>query len=292
MKVVVGVDAGGTKLAVRVEALDGTVRADERYPADDWAASPVDSAARWLLDRVGRAVPDGDEIVALGVGAQGCDTRSHCLRLADAITALGVPAVVVNDAALLVPAAGLDAGIGVIAGTGSIGVGADADGAPLFAGGWGWVLGDEGSAPAILREATKAALSAYDGGAADDGLLGALLSHYGVSSPQALARVVNDEPTTANWGPGAVAVFRAADRGSGLAVRVVESAAGHLAGLVEQLVRRGAVGETVVAGGSVLVRQPRLASALRARLDPSLLFCLLSVPPVVGGVVLARRLVG
>lgn len=292
MRVVVGADAGGTKLAVRVETLDGTVRADERYPADDWSASPVDSAARWLLDRVRQAVPDGDEIVAAGIGAQGCDTREHCVHLADAIAALGVPAVVVNDAALLVPAAGLDTGIGVIAGTGSIGVGADADGALLFAGGWGWVLGDEGSAPAILREATRAALAAYDGGAADDGLLAALLAHYGVPSPQALARAVNDDPTTANWGPGAVTVFDAAERGSALAARVVDDAAAHLAGLVDQLVRRGAVGDTVVAAGSVLVRQPRLAAALRDRLDPSLALRLLTVEPVVGGVALARRLAG
>jgi N-acetylglucosamine kinase-like BadF-type ATPase len=289
VKVLVGTDAGGTKLAIRVTTVDGVALADARYPADDWSASPVDSAARWLLDRVRRAVPDGDDVVAAGIGAQGCDTREHCVALADAVAALGVPAVVVNDAALLVPAAGLDAGIGVVAGTGSIGVGTDADGGVLFAGGWGWVLGDEGSAPAILREATKTALRACD---ADDGLLSALLAHYGVAGPQALARAVNDEPTTANWGPGATAFFAAADAGSALAARVVDDAAGHLAGLVGQLVRRGAVGDTVVAAGGVLRNQPRLAERFAHHLagsHPGLTVHLLDVPPVAGGVVLARR---
>ncbi|KIF78534.1 hypothetical protein QR77_03030, partial [Streptomyces sp. 150FB] len=213
MRVLVGADVGGTKLAVRVETLDGVVRADTHHPAEGWEASPVGDAARWLVEHLTRAVPAGDEIAAFGIGAQGCDTQEHCARLAEAVEALGVPAAVVNDAALLIPAAGLDTGIGVIAGTGSIGVGADADGTVLFTGGWGWVLGDGGSAPAIVREATKAALTAYDEGRADDGLLTALLEHFGADGPQSLARIVNDEPTTGNWGPGAPAVFRAADDG-------------------------------------------------------------------------------
>jgi N-acetylglucosamine kinase-like BadF-type ATPase len=292
MRVVAGADVGATKVAVRVEALDGTVRADVTYPSDGWEASPVEAAARWLLERLSRAVPEGDEIAAAGIGAQGCDTQEHCTRLAAAVEALGVPAAVVNDAALLVPAAGLDAGIGVIAGTGSIGVGADAGGTVLFAGGWGWVLGDEASAPAVVREAAKAALAAHDDGLPDDGLLSALLAHFAVDGPPALARAVNDEPWPGSWGPAAPAVFRAADAGSALAARVVDEAAAHLELLVTRLVRRGAVGAAVVAAGSVLVNQPRLAGAFRARLarsHPGLTLRLLEVPPVVGGVALARR---
>jgi N-acetylglucosamine kinase-like BadF-type ATPase len=292
MRVVVGADVGATKLAVRVEALDGTVRADVALPSAGWEASPVGDAARWLLERLSRAVPEGDEIAAAGIGAQGCDTQEHCARLAAAVEALGVPAAVVNDAALLVPAAGLEAGIGVIAGTGSIAVGADAAGTVLFAGGWGWVIGDEASAPAVVREATRAALAAHDDGLPDDGLLSALLSHFGAADPPALARAVNDEPLPGHWGPAAPAVFRAADGGSALAARVVEEAAAHLALLVTRLVRRGAAGSTVVAAGSVLTHQPRLSGAFRAHLTrahPSLALHLLEVPPVAGGLVLARR---
>ncbi|HEX3789928.1 MAG TPA: BadF/BadG/BcrA/BcrD ATPase family protein [Pseudonocardiaceae bacterium] len=292
MRVLVGADVGGTKLAVQVTALDGTPLADLHVAAEGWAAAPVDEAAYWLLTHLAGAVPAGDEIAALGIGAQGCDTPEHCAHLAAAIEARCVPATVVNDAALLVPAADLTAGIGVIAGTGSIAVGTAADGAVLFAGGWGWVLGDEASAPAILREATRSALAAHDDGRPDDGLLAALLARFGVADPPALARAVNDEPTTANWGRGAVSVFQAADAGSVLAAQVIDEAARHLTVLVDQLVRRGSVGETVVAAGSVLLNQPRLVERFRARLavvQPALRLILLTVPPVAGGVVLARR---
>ncbi|GHH72574.1 ATPase [Streptomyces sulfonofaciens] len=289
----VGADVGGTKIDIRVEALDGTVRAMVRRPAGDWEAVPVEAAARRLVGDLRAAVPAGDEIAAVGIGAQGCDTQEHCAHLAEAVEAVGaVPAAVVNDAALLVPAAGLDHGIGLIAGTGSIGVGTDAAGNVLFAGGWGWVLGDEGSAPAIVRDATRAALAAHDTGLADDGLLAALLGHFGAADPPALARLVNDRPDPGLWGPGAPAVFRAADAGSALAAQVVDEAAEHLRTLVARLTGRGAVGGAVVAAGSVLVRQPRLARRLGALLalsHPGLTLRLLDVPPVIGGVALARR---
>ncbi|MEV7341058.1 BadF/BadG/BcrA/BcrD ATPase family protein [Streptomyces sp. NPDC093544] len=291
MKVLVGADIGGTKLAIRVAAPDGAVRVDVEVPSTGWEAAPVKEAARWLLDRVGPVLPEGDEIAALGVGAQGCDTQEHCARLTAAFEALTVPAAVVNDAALLIPAAGLDSGIGVIAGTGSIAVGADAEGTVLFVGGWGWVLGDEGSAPAIVREAAKAALARQDEGREDDGLLSELLAHYGAADAPELARAVNDSPTPATWGPAAPAVFRAAAAGSASALAVVDDAAAHLIALVSRLRTRGAVGQTVVAAGSVVLGQPLLADRLRDRLAAAqldLTLRLLDVPPVAGAVALAR----
>jgi N-acetylglucosamine kinase-like BadF-type ATPase len=290
--VIVGLDAGGTKLGVRVVSLDGSLIADVSLPAEDWSASPAGDAASWLVARVRRVVADTDRVLAVGVGAQGCDTVEHCAELEASLGALGYPAAVVNDAALLVPAAGLESGIGIIAGTGSIAVGADGSGETLFAGGWGWVLGDEGGAPAIVREATIAALSAHDEGRADDGLLSALELAFGVKSPQALARAVNDAPAPENWGPRAIAVFAAADAGSALAVAVVERAADALGVLVDQLVRRGAVGAAVVTAGSVIANQPRLFAALSARVTaahPSHTVVLLGDAPVAGGVELARR---
>jgi N-acetylglucosamine kinase-like BadF-type ATPase len=291
--VIVGLDAGGTKLGVRVVDLDGSRIADVSLPAEDWSASPAGDAARWLAERIRRVVGDDDHVVAVGVGAQGCDTVAHCAELAHALGEEGYPATVVNDAALLVPAAGREAGIGVIAGTGSIAVGTDADGETLFAGGWGWVLGDDGGAPAIVREATIAALAAHDDALPDDGLLSALQRAFGVDSPQALARAVNDTPTPENWGPRAIAVFAAADAGSARAVAVIESAADHLAALVGRLVRRGATGDAVVTAGSVIANQPRLFAALSARIaaaHPSLAVVPLGDAPVAGGVELARRL--
>jgi N-acetylglucosamine kinase-like BadF-type ATPase len=293
VKVVAGLDAGGTKLAVRAETLGGERVADAEFSAAGWEAAPAAAAADWLLRHLRQALPAGSEVAALGVGAQGCDSPAVTAGLEQALRARGVLATVVNDGALLVPAAGLDAGIGIVAGTGSIGVGTGADGGILLTGGWGWILGDEGGSAGIVREAVTAALHSHDDGRPDDGLLAALEHAFGVATAERLARAVNDEPTAANWGPRAPAVFAAADAGSALAVTVIDGAAAHLATLVSRLVARGATGRMVVAGGSVIVHQPRLAGAFRSRLrreHPDLDLRILDADPVAGAVTLARRL--
>jgi N-acetylglucosamine kinase-like BadF-type ATPase len=293
LQVVVGFDAGGSKLAIRAESLAGERVLDTVVPAAGWEATPAAAAAEWLTGHLARALPPDCQVLAAGVGAQGCDSPGISAALEEALRAAGLPAVVVNDGALLVPAAGLEHGIGLVAGTGSIGIGCNAAGQVLIAGGWGWVIGDEGGAPALVREATRAALTAHDSGRPDDGLLGALLAAFAVPTAERLARAVNDEPTPENWGPRAPAVFAAADAGSALAARVIDAAAAHLADLVGQLLGRGAVGTTVVAAGGVITSQSWLADALRARLaagQPDLELCILAEPPVAGALTLARRL--
>jgi len=103
------------------------------------------------------------------------------------------------------------------------------------------------------------------------------------------------EPTVENWALRAPAVFAAAEAGSGRAAAVIEEAAAELAALVRRLRARGAVGTAVVAGGSVVTRQPVLARALEAQLrlvDAELELRVLAEEPVTGALVLARRLLG
>ena len=141
----------------------------------------------------------------------------------------------------------------------------DADGRYLFAGGWGWVLGDEAGAAAscVMRHGRR---SAFDQGRADDGLLAALLDAFSVTDAPALARAVNDEPTMDNCGSWAPVVLTSADAGSARAAGASWAPRDTWWNLVGQLRDRGAVGRDVVAAGSVIVRQPRLIDAFRAAL--------------------------
>lgn len=289
----VGMDVGGTKAAIIAEPLDGGEPIDLVLAATEWDAEPAAEAAAWLDRMISRAVPTGAHVEVLAIGAQGFDSAATIAEVITALNALGYPRVIaVNDAALLFPAAGLRDGIALIAGTGSIGVGTDAAGRGLHAGGWGWVLGDHAGAAGLVRDATRAALQAHDDGAPDDGLLADLLRAFGVDDAERLARAVNDEPTMANWAPRAYAVFAAADTGSARAAAVIDEAAARLAHLVVQLVGRGAIGADVVAAGGVIVNQPRLADAVRRHLANSLplhTLHVLTTRPVVGAIELARR---
>jgi N-acetylglucosamine kinase-like BadF-type ATPase len=72
--------------------------------------------------------------------------------------------VMVNDGDLVVAAGTPDGwGVGVIAGTGSIAVGRAKDGRTARAGGWGHLIGDEGSAYGIVLEALRMVARRADG---------------------------------------------------------------------------------------------------------------------------------
>jgi len=188
----------------------------------------VNEAAQWIGKCIQQNVRQS--VDALGIGAQGCNTQAHCRDLSAALTELiGAPAEVTNDAALLIPAAGLTDGVGVIAGTGAIAVGRLPDGDLAFCGGWGWVLGDEGSAPALVRDAARRALADHDAGRDDDPLLSLLAAGFGVIGAEQLARAVNDMPTAESWGERAGSVFTAADSGSPGAISVISGAGAALA---------------------------------------------------------------
>jgi N-acetylglucosamine kinase-like BadF-type ATPase len=311
-RLIAGADIGGTKTHIRTVLVEapaspvpvlhplksgtpgvsaGEVVADLVTPSDGWQPSSPAKAAGWLAERL----PPGD-LAHLAVGAQACETPAHCEALAVELRALlGVPVTVVNDAELLVPAAGLYEGVGVIAGTGSIAVGRHAvTGEYLSAGGWGWVLGDEGSASALVREAAKAVLSRADEGAEPDALARALLRSYEVAGLPELAAAMSWDSGVETWGAHAPAVFAAAEAGSPLAEEVITAGGRALARLVALLAARGAAADAVVVAGGVITARAALMTAFETELSallPGTEAHLLDEPPVSGAIELARRAV-
>ncbi len=289
----VGVDVGGTKVAIRAQAWNGEMVTDRVLPAAGWRVEPAAGAAAWLLARINEALPPGFTVAAAAIGAQRCNTDDRARILEAALGDRGVHATVVNDAMLVVPAAGVDEGLGVIAGTGSIAVGRTASGRFVLAGGWGWVLGDEGSAVGLVREAARVALLAHDEGHDDPELLRRLEVAFDAPDPDQLTLAITEDASPAHLGPAAPAIFAAAEAGSPLAQRVIASGAAALATLVDRLQAKGAAGRVVVAAGGVMTGQPRLFEAFRDRVQrvhPDLEVRLLETAPVAGALVLARRL--
>lgn len=290
----VGVDVGGTKTHLRAVTGDDVV-ADHVRATSGWRPHEPVAAARRLADLVREALPSGALPSALAVGAHACETPLQCARIRVALQEqLGVPAHVVGDAELLVPAAGLDKGVGLVAGTGSVAVGRLPDGAVVQVGGWGAVLGDEGGGAGLVREAARAVWAAHDRGEEPDALALALLDSFGVSEVPALgAALESATDVSAEWGRHAPVVFTAAAEGSALAGAVIGDAARALAALVAGLAARGVpVDDVVVAGGTVLGR-PALYEAFSAALAdvlPGARPRPLTAAPVEGAVALARSL--
>lgn len=287
----IGIDIGGTKTHILFDRADQD--ASLQVPTAQWCRADLLSdpanADRLVALFAHRLDGDGDVVV---IGAHGCDSEEQRSSFEQRIRAAGIAeSYVFNDSALLAPAAGLDQAIAVVVGTGSIVTGVDSTGAAVFAGGYGGIFADPGSAPATVREAVRALLDAIDDGTPDPILESALFEQFEVTEPVDLALLLTKNPSITFWGAGASAVYAAADDGSVLADAVIAAGAAELALGVHRVRRRGAVGGSVIIAGGVAVHQPRIVRHLSARLaelEPDLDIVLLTAPPATGALALAR----
>lgn len=297
--VLVGIDIGGTKTHLRFYEPNG-VPQDLLLPTPEWRLRDWDQDARYLVTAAEKFVASyGNhkyQIAAIGVGANGCDNSDECLQFQTSFSKLTyTPVLVVNDAELLPAAVGLQNEIGLVAGTGSIGVYRNSNDEMLVAGGWGWVIGDEGSAAGLIREAAKAVSLHLDyGGSYSEPLVQLFLQRLGIESAARIGSTITSLGSAATLGQYASLVFEAADAGSQLAYRVIEDGAAQLADLVARLKHNGAQATQVVAGGSVIASQPLLANAffrhIHDRFGETMTATLYSGPPVEGAVRLASKL--
>ncbi|MDE1994483.1 MAG: N-acetylglucosamine kinase [Rhizobiaceae bacterium] len=287
-----GIDIGGTKTHLVVDGGNGGTR-EHVLETASWRQRRDRIADASNLIELILQLADGQPTSSV-IGSHGCDTDADRLALqvlmAERLHGL---VLVLNDSELLLPAAGRDQGISVIAGTGSIAVSRDPNANMLSAGGWGWFLGDEGSASGLVRDAARAVRHSIDQGKPLDVLGRLLVDALGVADPVEFGRAMTELGTAARIGGLAHLVFDAADRGSTIARDVIENGGDALALLVEQLISRGARGSDVVAAGGVVSRQRRLFEAFEVALSkrvPMAKPALLDTAPVVGAVLLAKEL--
>ena len=291
----VGVDVGGTKTHLAAVNVRGD-RRDVVRPSSEWRTGHLFSddanlprLAAWLrsFSRLGQET-------TVVIGLRDCDTDAEIESARVALSeGLGVPVHVENDADLLGPAAGSVSAIAMIVGTGSIVSARDAAGRRVTADGHGWLFGDWGSAPALIRDGIGRALSALDSNrvSLDEPLVVELLEHFRARDAAELAAAATIDADPIVWGSAAHRMFDAAHRGSGLAYETIAFAAQRLADGVAAVVRRGGLGERVVAAGGVIANQPLLrqeVSVRLAQLDRPLELTMLDSAPVEGALRLAE----
>lgn len=213
---------------------------------------------------------------------------------------------VVGDMQIALQAAlGAEPGVVVIAGTGSIAFGRDAQGKTARAGGWGFAISDEGSAHWIGRTAVAALLRAADESGVERGaphsspLLCEVNRTWSVESLDQLARTANTNPDFATLLPAVIAV---GDAGDEVARKVLTRAGSELAELAAIVVRslfpkdkpreRAAIPLAMVGGVfryAITVREI-FCDTLR-QLDPRLEVNQHVVEPVAGALQIARKLI-
>lgn len=259
--------------------------------------------------------PDAEAFVRRGLsvavgeamrGAEGRTIAVCCLamtgsggtadRLVRDIVAADQYLMLENDSfAALASGTGGAGGVGLISGTGSVALAKSRSGEYVIRGGWGWLLGDEGSGFWIAMEALKAAAREVDGTGPSTALTAALPGVLGQQTMREVYNVVTgqrlDRTAIAALTTTVVAI---AESGDEVATEILERAATHLTTLVlattDAAPFLSADEQVVVACGGVLspdgwvVRQVTEQLAKRA---PALRVVSPTVPPVIGAYYLA-----
>jgi N-acetylglucosamine kinase-like BadF-type ATPase len=295
---VLGIDAGGTKTVCLLADDRGRVLSEARGSGANLATSGEVEVERVLRDVVTQALGDRNvHLDAVCLGIAGVD-RPRDAAVANAIMGrigASTRTIVVNDALVaLVAGAGDEPGVVVVAGTGSIAYGRDAAGRAARAGGWGYLLGDEGGGFWIGRAALSAVVRQFDGRGPSTLLTELVLAEMRLSSPTEVIDAVYDHglPRRSIAGIASV-VQRAVDAGDAVASDILDRAAAELAAaaasVINRLNMRGDEFRIVLAGG-IFNGIPALVPNVSGRLPeiaPRSHVKLLDVEPAMGAVRLA-----
>ncbi len=234
MRLVAGVDGGGTKTTLVCRPLDGGEDIVFRYGPFNINAIGG-KAFRELIERIVLDIGQTGDCEALCMGAAGVSNTEMREIVSDVMRSSGIEkwSLVGDDVIAMEGALDGGSGIIVISGTGSIVLGKDVDGSRVRIGGWGHLIGDEGSGYGLARDAFMAITRMIDG----MGESTCLMDDFEVKDRADLISKVysGDKGTVAAY---SVLVEKAAAKGDKVALEIIADNADRLSDCVVEVSRR------------------------------------------------------
>jgi glucosamine kinase len=232
MMYALGIDGGGSKTLAVVADASGNECGRGIAGSANYAAVGISQAVYAIYSAVEEAVQMAGcslPLQAAWLGLAGIDRPGDYDILFPPLQSLAKIVHLTNDAELVL--SGLPEGIGValIAGTGSIALGRDRHGTITRAGGWGHIIGDEGSGYDLGRLCLQVVSRAADGRGPKTTLVQSLLGHWNLNSPTDIIGRVYPDCDKATIAALSTLVFMAARDGDEVARGIVEDAAHELA---------------------------------------------------------------
>ena len=295
---VLGIDAGGTKTICLLADEQGRIESRARGSGANLQAVGELQVEKVLHEVMDEAIGSRDVVpAAICLGIAGVDREDDHRTVRGIMKRIGFKAriLIVNDALVALEAgAPGQPGVVLVAGTGSIAYGRNAQNQSARAGGWGYVLGDEGSGYWIGRAALRGVLREADRRGPKTQLTGLLLHYYGVSRAQDLiVQVYQGALRPAAIASLAQCVQGAFNNGDEVAIGILRNAADQLESAAVSVARRLELVGTdfpIVLSGGIFRAVPWLEEELRRRLPlaaPRAVPRLLAEEPAGGAVRLA-----
>lgn len=254
-----------------------------------------DSQQEWCAKRqAGAAFPLTYAKICLGMAGLGRNADRYIINSICDELGIGENRILTHDAHIaLIGGTEKQEGIIVISGTGSIVYGINAHAQEARAGGWGYLLGDEGSGYDIGLKGLQAVARAADGRTYATELTNRLLNKLGLNAPTELIPRVHAAKRE-EIARLAEEVFRAAEAGDRAAKQLVTTAAQELAHATAVVIKRLAFTEPfeIVLSGGNLLHEPLFVHVLRSRIERFTSTAAVILPkhePAYGAVLLARH---
>ncbi len=246
MKIIIGIDGGGTKTEAAAASEEGKILSTfEGGPSNVFKVDSESSATalRDVIDGcLQRAGAGRTDVVSICAGLAGVDRPTIQKQITDVLSKI-IPiqkiSVVGDATTALVGATGGQPGMVVISGTGSIAYGMNAEHRRARAGGWGHIVDDFGSGYDIVRNAFNEVFRAHDGLEPPTRLKQAFLDALGVDNVDDLLIVIHREYTSASKIASLFPLVQSiADGDDIIANKLLERAGHDLASTAEAVVRK------------------------------------------------------
>lgn len=246
----IGIDGGGTKCRARLKNRAGKVLGEGLGGASNIRLG-LSSVWRNLMTAVDDALAQAQlsradlPDIHLGLGLAGITSATNAQVTIDSGPQFGsIRASSDAHAACLGAFSGHDGAI-LITGTGSAGY-AFVDGVGHAVGGWGFEVGDDGSAAGLGREALRASLRGYDKIAPSTPFTREMIAHFGGNPADVIAFVTTATPS--DFGGLAPIIMRFADEGDVVAAGLVQAVADEIGRYLKRLNDLGASRIALVGG--------------------------------------------
>ena len=293
----IGIDGGGTKTVGLLADHAGHIIAKAESGASNYHAVGEERTKRVLSDVISQLTTGATAALesctcCLGLAGVASSVDKEVIgRICDE---MGLPEnrILTHDAQIaLIGGAEELSGVIIIAGTGSIVYGMDAAGREAQAGGWGHLLGDEGSGYDIARRAFQAVARAADGRGVPTQLSSLMLETLEFPQPRNLIPWIHSvsKDKVAQF---AGVVFVAANMNDSVAQGILDVAADELTLAARIVIDKLGFDQpfNLVLSGGIFSHQPTFVESLRNRLQdfsPDARVCLPKREPAYGAVLLA-----
>ncbi len=238
-KYIIGMDGGGTKTHAVITDQKGMIRAEHVSGPSNFQIIGVEKAAETIFSLIEMCCDSVDcrisDIAAVVCGLTGAGRTGDQERMAAGLKKYArtknvrlKKVVIESDARVALEGAFKgSAGIILIAGTGSIAFGKDAKGNVHRVGGWGRVLGDEGSGYYLGRLGITAVVRHIDGRGEKTKLTTMIAKEFGLTDQTAIINAVyKNSFDVASVAP---LVIKAAEKNDAVCRAIIENAVVELA---------------------------------------------------------------